>query len=805
MTSYLALVPKYLQAHSRKTRLAIASVAIAVALITGIFSMLDVFLKFEKIQVIHDFGNYHMSVENPSPAEIEAISKRLDVERTGRWFGLKDGTVKGLTSGFGAIDESFAANMNLRMVEGRFPAKPNEIMIEQWAADDLFINAAVNDKVRASVPGLAEGEFIVSGLFNDISGRKASGTPGILLSAAAAEAISDEDKRARLLIQFKDGVNVNRAADEIAGSLGIEADRIGFNTRLLAVTGQSDNRAVFGLYATGAVLFCIVLVAGVVMIYNIFNLSVMDRVRQFGLLRCIGASAAQIRKLVRREGMRIALKAIPIGVAAGMLMTWICSAILKFYNDELFAGIPLFSVSPTGIAAGVVIGLATVYIASLLPANKAARVSPVNAVTGSGEFKPRKRHKRGLLTRLFRAELALGLNQAVMRKKTLVLMASSIAISIVLFLGFQVFVDFLHSSIKTTKPYTPDITLTAKEGKLGEELHGQLEALDGTKHVYGRMMGYVEASFDAAKLPPGYRDSRQLEIKQDGRFIPQEPAWLISYDQLQMNWAKDELIDGTLSESQMNEKNGVIAVAFNNSSHVSTEGASLEVGDEIQIESPQGSTTLKVMGVLRTVPFSSSQPLTATFITTEKQFRELTGQTGYDVLNIQLAGRNDDETVESIKQFVSPSIEFLDSRQQNAENDQTFLTMAVFIYGFVAVVGLISVLNIINTMNTSVAQKTRYFGVMRAVGMSGSQLGRMVVTEAAAYSLSGVIAGIALGLLLQKVLITSVLADLRLAWHFPYVQVALIVLIIMAVTMLSVVSPLKRIKKMSVAEVVHSL
>lgn len=788
MKSYLGLVRKYLSAHPRKTRLTVASVAISVALVTGIFSMLDVALKFEKTQVIHDFGNYHLGIEAPTAKEIEGVSARLDVERTGRWFGLKEGTVKGVDSEFGAIDEQFAENMNVRLLEGRFPVKPNEIMIEQWASDPLFLNAGLNDKVQVALSGLKETEFVVSGVYRDLSSRKASGSPGVLLSAAAAETIAGGEKKVTLLVEFKDGVNVNNAAKDIIHRLGIPKDRVGFNTRLLAVTGQGGSDMVMSLYATGAVLFFIVLIAGVVMIYNIFNISVMDRVRQFGLLRCIGASASQIRKLVRREGLRITLMAIPLGVLAGMLITFACSAILKFYNDELFADIPLFSVSVLGIAAGVVVGFLTVYIASLLPARKASRISPVNAVTGSEEFKPRKRRKQGLLTRMFRAELALGVNNVMMKKKTLVLMASSIAISIVLFLGFQVLVDFMHTSIKTTKPYTPDISLTAKEGVIGKETYDALTDMDGIKHVYGRMMGYAEADFDNRKPTEG----------------PQR-SWLISYDQIQLSWARDDLVDGVLSEAKMDEENGVIAVVSIFSKNRKTEALNLKVGDEVKINTPQGVQSLKVTGVLRTVPFSSSETVSAAFITTEKQFPKLTGQSGYRAIDVQLNGREETRTVDKIKRLVTPDVEYLDSRQRNAENDQTFMTMAVFIYGFVAVIGLISVLNIVNTMNTSVAQKIRYFGVMRAVGMSGGQLSRMVLTEAAVYSLSGTLAGLVLGVLLQRALIHGVLSDLHLIWRFPAGQMLLIFFIILGVTVLSVIGPLKRIKQMSVSEVVSSL
>ncbi len=80
--------------------------------------------------------------------------------------------------------------------------------------------------------------------------------------------------------------------------------------------------------------------------------------------------------------------------------------------------------------------------------------------------------------------------------------------------------------------------------------------------------------------------------------------------------------------------------------------------------------------------------------------------------------------------------------------------MAVFLYGFVAVIAMIGIVNLISTMQTSVASKTKYLGILRAVGMSGRQMVRMVTAEAAAYCALGCLSGCVLGVLLQKLLAT---------------------------------------------------
>jgi len=540
---------------------------------------------------------------------MQAIGSRIDVQNSGTWISFEDGSLGGRTCKLAALDKNFAENLNLTVTEGKYPKAENEVMLEGWAAESFRQPLKVGDTVNISLADSTEKEFVISGIFKDFGDTKASGIPGVLLSMAGANEVNNEvnvEKSSTFLIEFKSGANIMEAEKEIKNTLHITEDRIGHNEHLLAVIGQSDHKAAVGFYKLGAILFCIVLVAGVMMIYNTFNISVMERVRQFGLLRCIGASPSQIKRLVRREGLHITLRAIPIGVLAGMLMTFTCSAILKFYNSSLFGDMPLFTISIRGIGGGIVTGFLTVFIASFLPAKKAASVSPVNAVTGSNDIKIPQKKKQGLLTKIFRIEMAMGINNAIVKKKTLFLMSASIATSIIMFLGFQLFIDFMHTGMKTTKPYTPDITLVSEQGINGE-LYKELSALKGTKKVYGRMFSYVDATFDAARLTDSYKEKMGgVATKDNGTFDPPEKSWLVSYDENQFKWAKEDLIAGELSEEKLNEQNGVIAVAAQLRNNIATETASLQPGDKIYIKTPNGKKEMTVMGILRSVPFSSS-------------------------------------------------------------------------------------------------------------------------------------------------------------------------------------------------------
>ena len=130
-----------------------------------------------------------------------------------------------------------------------------------------------------------------SGVYTDLGSTKASGVPGVLLSVSGAKKLTYAGK-SYYLVLFKDGVKVIKAEAEIKKAFNIQDNRVGRNDHLLAVIGQSTNKTAVGIYQTGAILFCMVLIAGITMIYNTFNISVMERIRQFGLCGASGIPVA---------------------------------------------------------------------------------------------------------------------------------------------------------------------------------------------------------------------------------------------------------------------------------------------------------------------------------------------------------------------------------------------------------------------------------------------------------------------------------------------------------------------------------
>jgi len=233
-------------------------------------------------------------------------------------------------------------------------------------------------------------------------------------------------------------------------------------------------------------------------------------------------------------------------------------------------------------------------------------------------------------------------------------------------------------------------------------------------------------------------------------------------------------------------------------------GFSAAVGDEIEIETKLGVQKVTVAGRLSYAPFSSGEG-TGTLICSEELFRQLTGEKGYTVLDIQLKEQAD-SIVEEIRSIAGENYDFSDSRASNREVRAVYFSFALFTYGFLAVVALIAVFNIINSMGMSVSARIYQYGAMRAIGAGIRQLKFMVAAEAFTYLICGLIVGLGAGLPLHRFLYQKMITD-RWGdiWSMPVAECCIIASVMLVSAVMAIAWPVRRIARLSVVETIRSL
>ena len=515
------------------------------------------------------------------------------------------------------------------------------------------------------------------------------------------------------------------------------------------------------------------------MISSSMNSSVAQRTQFFGMMRCIGMSKQQIIRFVRLEALNWCKTAVPIGLVLGILASWVLCAALRFLVGEEFSNIPLFGISGIGIVSGILVGVVTVLLAARTPAKLAAKVSPVAAVSGNSEKIKTGRH--AVHTGFLRIETALGIHHAVAAKKNLFLMTGSFALSIILFLSFSVLIDFVNHLMPQSAAAS-DIDISSSDGanSIDSDLMQTLANMEGVKQVYGR-----RSSFDVA-------------AGLDGDTTFSSTVDLVSFDDFDLKALQK---DGTLrwgsDLSKVYGDSGYVLATWDQNS-------SWAVGDTILV----GNEQLTIAGLLEYDPFSGDG-LTGgkiTLITSGETFTRLTGITDYSLIMIQTTSGTTDEDVAAIRQIVEENgYTMNDKRDQRTSG--TYFAFVACVYAFLGIITLVTLLNIVNSISMSVSARIKQYGSMRAVGMDGRQLSKMILAEAFTYAFWGCIAGCAIGLPFSKVIYDFLITD-----HFPYASwslpvgsLAVIVLFVIVATVLAAYSPAKRMRTISVTETINEL
>lgn len=549
--------------------------------------------------------------------------------------------------------------------------------------------------------------------------------------------------------------------------------------RLLSKHGSMDaissSHMAQSLYTTAAALFALVLIAGVLMISSSININIAQRTKFFGMMRCIGMSRKQIIRFVKLEALNWCKTAIPIGLILGIIITWIICAILHFAVRGEFADIPLFGISLIGIISGIVVGTVTVLIAASSPARRAAKVSPIAAVSGNYENVKKITHVGN--KHFSKIDTFLGVHHALLAKKNFILIVSSFALSIILFLSFSVLIE-LVGYVMPQLSSAADINIVSNENSntVDSGLLDEIRKMDGVKCVFGRknMIG-AEAQVNSEKATID----------------------MISYDDFDLGCLKkdNQLKSGSDISKVYGDSNYVLAVWDKDNP--------LNIGDKIQINNEE----VEIAGLLQCNPFSDdgSSDGTITIIPSDRTFTRITGITNYFIVAVQMKNNATEENVMAISNIVDKDYKFKDLRDQNTS--KIYFSFMMFIYGFIGIIALVAILNIMNSISMSVTSRIKQYGVMRAIGMDENQIIKMISAEAFTYSISGCIVGVIVGLIISKLLYSKLITShfSYATWSVPVVPIIIIIAGVTITDILAVYVPSKRIKQMSVTATLKEL
>lgn len=576
-----------------------------------------------------------------------------------------------------------------------------------------------------------------------------------------------------------------------------------------------------------AVLLLVIVFTGYLIIYNIFQISVVGDIRFYGLLKTIGTTGRQIKRIIRHQALILSLIGIPIGLVLG----WLLGSVLTPFILSQLNGVvsDVVSVNPLIFVISALFALLTVFISCSRPGRMAAKISPIEAVRyteGSGTRKTIKRGTKGIS--LFgMAKANLGRN----RGKTIVTLVS-LALAVVLFNTVTLFAtgfdmdkylsdravcDFIVGEAGYFQSGL-DVGFTS-EKRIEQNVVDDINAQGGIEQA-GKIYGDTGSNFEFItedyyrKLKGNFYDEDTLnqmvdeaERDADGKLV--EEVQLYGMDSTALS--KMTVLEGDLSEVGKPGSRKIAAVyATDDYGNAETGSNWAKIGDTVTVrhireleyydpetgevyenedaigDQPYRTRVIRYEDVDYEVAALVSVPITLSyryfgsdeFILNDQTFVQDTGTSDLMVYFFDTT----DEANAQMEQFlqdytenVNPSYDFESKASYEAEFNgfrNMFLLMGGVLSLVIAVVGI---LNFINAILTGIITRKREFAMLQSIGMTGRQLKTMLVEEGLLYALGSILLALVLAFALQP-LAGKVLSNMFwfFSFHFTWIPIALV-------------------------------
>lgn len=474
ISSYKQLSSKYLKGNMKRTILTLVGIILSVALIStiGLFMKGSQISQVESIKKISGHS-FHVGISNYDEALLNKIKYNPQIASFGLMSQGDIVPVGEVSLQMNFADHGAMTFLPYSLIDGKLPANDREAAVDSWTLPFIKKGLQIGDSFE-----LDGKTYQLVGLLDNRAFTQKNKV-GRLLTYKRDFAIGE----GRILAEINEKANFQEVLDEIKSLT--EDENLVINQELIRVLKPESNQSVLAVLV---IVVSIVVIATVVVIYNAFQISVVERMKQFGLLRSIGATRKQIRQIVMREAAVMAVIAIPAGLVCSILAV---AALQFIFSILLEEGVSFFLIDWQILFISSIITLAAVLGSSYYPAFFAGRISPLLAISSRLSIKKEaiKKHKTHQLKKPFSFPLSLALKNVKRNKNRYTITILSIIISSVLFITFSSLMEIAFAS-KYVKDLSTKSDLTvylkhddADDSAERQQISAQLKSLENVSGV----------------------------------------------------------------------------------------------------------------------------------------------------------------------------------------------------------------------------------------------------------------------------------------------------------------------------------
>ena len=592
------------------------------------------------------------------------------------------------------------------------------------------------------------------------------------------------------------------------------------------------------LFTVAAVVALIIILTSVYCIKNSFNISITEKIRQYGMLASVGATRRQIKSSVKTEAAMLGVVGIPVGTMSGILASLILVKVVNALSAGWLNVALSFHTSLPALILAVILSIATIYFSATGSARRAAKVTPLEAIRNTKEIKIKsaKLKTPAIIGRIWGIGGVISYKNIKRNNKKYRTTVTSIVICSVIFIVISYFMSMAFSVVGmsyASADYNIGINMSCKKDIDIEKFSKLLSGIEGAEDYL------VGAGYDFDVSKPKYTKEYGEYCRQlydDSEDVSQMFLITVLDDKSYDKYASDAGIKNAAAGAILVNKCTFDVYNENSSKYVKKEmelykykaGDTIECGynvyddassDDNAVEGDTESSTeintednsgyvdeetinngvrktvdVTIAGVTDKVPIGYKGYSNTLLFMNQKGFESLWGdgkngneiKPGYASYLAYVVAENADEYQDTFEKETEGNPEYsqisfyvsnLDKQMRDEKS--LFTLLGVFAYGLIVVIALIGITNIINTLSTGMELRSREFATLRSIGMTDKQFVGMVRLESVFISVKALVIGVPLGILISYLLCVMMnRMDDAIIYEPPYKAIILCILVV---------------------------
>ena len=827
---------KSLKLNKKRTIVTIIGIMLSTALICGVAGLVSSFQNSLIDWARTNDGNYHVTFKNVESNKAQYVTENQKVKdyfisSSLGWANLEGSkTTNKPYLHVLAYDKKALENYGVVLTDGRLPQNSNEIIITESVLtgarvslkigdtitlnigtrksnDDYYLNDdALYTEDDESIVDTKEKTYTIVGFMQALDVEKFY-SPGYSALTYMDETPSAID----ISVLYKSPKEYEKTTKDICKTLNLDFDEdIYVNSDFLRFQGIMSDNMLYVLYTIAGVVIFIIVISSVFVIRNSFSISVAEKNRQYGMLSSVGATSKQIRKNVIFEGMVIGLIAIPLGILLGIVAIMILLKVVNYLLTDMLSGLGFtYSINLLAVLISVAISIITIYLSCLIPARKAAKISPIESIRGNNDIKinSKKLRTSKLTKKLFGIGGVIASKNLKRSKKKYRTTVISLVISIFIFISLS---SFLTLGTKTSQFYYMDFKFNVYVHSLSDantqiyEKISKLENVDNSAYCY-------QSSLDI--------DNIKYASEFGKKFLENDPQpTRIAFMVYNNEYFKKYIKEIGLKESDY--KTAVILLDYD--TFYNEDGSktvdriySLKSGDKVNVKSGDKEKTLTISKFTDVKPMGQEAVYYnhRIIVVSEDYIKEVfkedvNNSDYYHLSDLFIKSSKPQELENTLNDLIKQGGDYYGLTVFNYETymkqeQRMLLVVKIFLYGFITVITLIGVTNIFNTITTNMILRSKEFAMLKSVGMSSKEFNKMIRLESIMYGTKSLLIGIPLGILGSYGMYKAFAQGIDLGYTLPLPAIIISIIFVFIIVGITMKYSLNKINKQNIIETIR--